>query len=241
MKGEKGITLITLIITIIVIGILAAVTLYNGQEAIAKSKLTSYQAQMQIIQAKVDLIYERRRDHITEKEYYDAIGKDITNVKVERLEPILKGSNREEFRYFDKEELRKIDIESTKMVEEVIINYDTREVYSLDGITISGTTYYSLSGLPGYTRYQTEEVNKNNKPPTFTLISEKVGINEWKISVTNIQYQSNVKGGDIYYKKKEQEHWRIASDEIFYVKEIGTYEVKLMDRANNETIHEIVI
>ena len=56
--NNKGITLITLVITIIVIVILASVATYSGVQVIESSKLTRFTAEMKLIQAKINEIYE---------------------------------------------------------------------------------------------------------------------------------------------------------------------------------------
>ncbi|MCI8412163.1 MAG: hypothetical protein HFJ40_07060 [Clostridia bacterium] len=66
IKNNKGITLITLVVTVIVIGILASVATYSGIEVINSSKLTRFTTEMKLIQTKVNEIYED--EDITSKE-----------------------------------------------------------------------------------------------------------------------------------------------------------------------------
>lgn len=52
MKENKGITLISLIITIIVLMIIAGITIYNGKDTITKAQLEELRTNMLLIQAK---------------------------------------------------------------------------------------------------------------------------------------------------------------------------------------------
>lgn len=64
MKNNKGITLIALIITIIILLILASVATYNGMEVIQSSKLTAFTAELKIMQTQVNTIYEENSEEL---------------------------------------------------------------------------------------------------------------------------------------------------------------------------------
>ena len=59
MKQEKGITIIVLIITIIVMMILLGITISSGGDTLKTAELQSFVADCEIIQSKVDVIYEK--------------------------------------------------------------------------------------------------------------------------------------------------------------------------------------
>ena len=52
VKNNKGITLIALTITIIILLILASITIYSGKESIKKAQLESLKTNMLLIKAK---------------------------------------------------------------------------------------------------------------------------------------------------------------------------------------------
>ena len=52
MKKNKGITLISLIITIIILIILASTAIYSGKGAIESSKLSAFEAELRIMQSR---------------------------------------------------------------------------------------------------------------------------------------------------------------------------------------------
>ena len=59
MKKEKGITILSLILTIVLLGILASVTLYSSRETIDKAKLEELRTNMLLIQAKAQEYVEQ--------------------------------------------------------------------------------------------------------------------------------------------------------------------------------------
>ena len=58
MKNEKGVTMVSLVVTIILMVILASVTTYSGIESYKDMKKENYIAQLKVIQEKVNLIAE---------------------------------------------------------------------------------------------------------------------------------------------------------------------------------------
>lgn len=94
MKSEKGITLISLMITIIVMLIIAGVATYSGMESVNTAKRTAFISEMEMIQAKVNIIYEKRKTSDKEIQYYDGIGQDISKVNNEKLAEVLKETSR---------------------------------------------------------------------------------------------------------------------------------------------------
>lgn len=97
MKSEKGITLLSLIVTIIVILIIAGVAAYSGMESVNTAKRTAFISEMEMIQAKVNTIYEKRKINETEVEYYDNIGQDISKVSINKLNTVLGETSRRRF------------------------------------------------------------------------------------------------------------------------------------------------
>ena len=52
MKNKKGITLISLVLTIVILLILASVVTYSGMGIIKSSKLTAFEAELKIMQTR---------------------------------------------------------------------------------------------------------------------------------------------------------------------------------------------
>lgn len=144
-KNSKGITLITLVITVIVIGILASVGTYSGIEVINSSKLTRFTTEMKLIQTKVNEIYDNRTE-------YELIGTDEYKEELSVILGLLDsewgyGTETENYKYYAvtvlKDDLGIEDIEQS-----VFINLEKRKVISSNGIKADGTIYYVLEQLP---------------------------------------------------------------------------------------------
>ena len=112
--NQKGVTLIALVITIIVLLILAAVATYSGREVIESSKLTAFTTEMKIMQTNVNEIYE----------------------KLKVLVDILEIEDTKNYRYIDEETLNNLKIEGLK--QEFFINIEERKVVSYKGLNYKG-------------------------------------------------------------------------------------------------------
>lgn len=80
MKNEKGITIITLVITIVIMLILAGIVTNSGMKSIETAKKTAFISEMEMIQAKVNTIYEERKQNSENLEYYNNLGQDLSIV-----------------------------------------------------------------------------------------------------------------------------------------------------------------
>ena len=72
MRNQKGITLITLMLTMIIIFVLGAISVYTGVEAYKTIKIQNFMAQMRVIQERVNLICEEWKNW----DGYDVSGDD---------------------------------------------------------------------------------------------------------------------------------------------------------------------
>lgn len=232
MRNEKGITLTSLIITLMVMVILAGAGITVGLDSVRAAKRTAFISELETIQAKVNTIYEKRKASDEEKAYYDAIGQDASVLGTAKLYVLLGSTTANGFKYFTQNELKQIELENIS--EEVIINFDTREVISVKGITIDNQKYYKLEDLPYYTAHNVEYVDKNTEAPTFDVEVTKLK-NSWKVELKNIVYNSNVEGGTLSYKLSTQANWILRDYPNFEVIEPGTYDIKFTDRAGNST------
>lgn len=233
MKNQKGITLITLVITIVVMIIIAGVATYSGIESLGSAKATAFIQELEMIQAKVNVIYEKRKTNSEEKEYYDKLGQDITVINEETLSQVLGESSKEGFRYFSKKDLSSIDLDDIK--QNVIINYDTCEVVSITGIEIDGVKYYKLKDLPNYNWYNVEHVNKNTEAKDFIVEQTKLS-DSYRITIKDTN-GNDIKSGNVSYKLHSDENWLLNGNNMsFIVNEQGIYDIKYTDTTGNETI-----
>ncbi|MGN1310913.1 MAG: hypothetical protein ACI4VP_04345 [Clostridia bacterium] len=234
--NQKGITIIALIITIIVMLILASVTIYVGTDSLAHSKMVRFVSYMQMIQKKVD--------EIAENGDYDAYGVELQESGQTTLQEILtlegSASNVADFKYFDSNAIAN-QLEIDGIDDEIAINFTTREVFSLIGIEYEDKMYYSQYNLPGGQKLK-QQTETTNRDLTFTITTQIDGLNAI-FQISDIK----ITNGALYYGKETSENnikWTLANNytktgqtENINITESGTYYLKLVDNVNkNENI-----
>lgn len=238
IKNEKGITLIVLIVTIIIMLIILSVTIYVGTESIDSSKVTKFIAYMQAIQKKVDIIVEY--------EDYTKYGKEVTPANLYELQEILNSKN-EQFltkkdsqylRFFDKNDIAK-DLEIENVDDQIIVDFQTREVVSLNGIKYEGEKYYTQYFLPGG-----QTIIENSD----TERSLEVGNITTKVDGLNGTFTIDgigISNGTLSYGKKGEDgiiDWTTITnytrtdkaETTRNISESGVYYFKLVDNATNK-------
>ena len=236
--NEKGITLISLIVTIILLLIIGSVVIFNGTDSIKQAQNMERIKELEIIQAKVNVMYEEQIQNEQKKEEYRLLGKDIEYVEEDILLQVLQGEEKSGYRYFEKEDLKQIQLEN--MSQDVLINFETRKVISLNGVEVDGVKYYNLYDMPNYSVKNIDYIDKNTNPPTFSAnIIEKDGI--WTVKIVDIQYNSNVNTGQVSYKLSQTQNWILADGTSFKVYTPGEYDIKLTDSAGNSTLIQVNI
>ena len=235
MKNQKGITLITLVITIVILIIITGVVTYNGLEAVNTSQKTAFISELEMIQAKINVIYEERKANTERVEYYNLIGQDLSSIDVARVNEALGQESKDGFRFFNQEALKKLDLDNIN--QEVLINYDTREVVSLNGFEIDGIRYYKLKDIPNYLGYNVDYTDSNTESPEFTVSTIRLNDNQYRFKIENIVYNSNVNKGTVKYKKHSETNWTLNGESTsFIVKGPGLYDICFTDSAGNSTI-----
>lgn len=140
LKNNKGITLIALTITIIVLLILASITIYTGSESIKKAQLESLKTNMLLIKAKA-------------KEYVEqaSFKNGVNNTNIDEAKKQLQGQEESadsynyisldvgQYLYNVNDELSNLGLKDVKVVgdEKYLVKYDiknvTVEVYNTKG------------------------------------------------------------------------------------------------------------
>lgn len=145
LRKENGITIITLVITIIILLILSTTAIYSGAKLIELSQVATFTANMKIIQERVNVINEEIELEVAD---YTDVGKDIDTLEqslIQKVNIAANGIDLTGFKYFDENELEKILIESMDM--QVLINFDTKQIISINGIEKNGNIYYTVEDL----------------------------------------------------------------------------------------------
>ena len=148
LKYEKGITLSTLIITVIVLTILASVTVTVTMTGLDESKKYNFISQLELVEQKMLIINKEIELGTT---VYDNIGIPYNNLDTTLKEKVANILNKNgiteysKYTYLSISDLEKIGLKNIE--QNVIISYGNSEVYSCDGIKIDGTMYYSIEEL----------------------------------------------------------------------------------------------
>lgn len=156
-KNNSGITLLALIIIVIVLIIIASISVYEGRELIAKSKVQSLESNMLTIQAKAKSYAEEIDAKIwTEKEENKDSKRDeefgkkgFENPSVE-IPSEVDNTNRV-FYQISENGLTNMGLDDLKN-EIYIVSYDKDDYKKIDviypnGVTYKGTQYFTLSKL----------------------------------------------------------------------------------------------
>lgn len=190
MQNRKGITLTTLVITIIVMIILASVATYAGTSTIRHVKRTQFNNELRVIHARVDQIAEEKLTQEELQQYGQDIEIQNNDIKA-KIQTALEGADQTGFRYFIKQDLEQIGVNGINR--QIIINFTTREVLDINGLkTDEGYIYRMENWNP--VDYQ----NQNTEAPTFELSKMNYGLTS-VIEVKNIEYKKGVGKGSIRY------------------------------------------
>lgn len=161
MKKENGITLIVLITTVILMIILAAVAINTGSDSIEAVKLQNFNYELQQVQGKVDTIYEKIKlgneeyktlgSNITESNEAVQVLKtvknlDYTNLSEEERDNYYYDDTNTKYRYLSENQV-KSNLNISSNPGDMIINFETREVISVDGYEYKSQIYYSLDQM----------------------------------------------------------------------------------------------
>lgn len=157
MKENKGITIIALIITVIVMLILVSVTTKIGTGQIEKTKLEDLKATMLLIKGRAQIAIDKEnfgedynKDGMVKLTDEAALPEEIANnYDLTKLKTTLdKLADKTNLYIWEQTAMdnNNIDVTITN-TEFYIIDYNTREVYYSQGYKSGETTYYSLTDM----------------------------------------------------------------------------------------------
>lgn len=237
MKKEtnsvKGITLIALIVTIIVILILASVGTYSGIEAVKTAQLNKFISEMKIMQIQVNNIYDKYKNG---EEVLGYTGEDIiANIgKLPSTSPkadnVFKEStsgivDRIGYRYFDTETIKQLGIEGVE--EEFFVNIEKRSIISVNGFEYNGKTYYTMDQIPS-SLYNVDYEEKSSENPKFEINCELSGENKYKIKIVP-EYDVNIEKWQVKYKLSEESNWNTSDNLEFEIEKAGKYQIQIQN------------
>ena len=149
MRNNKGITLISLIVIVIILAMLTGYIVTSVNNTYEKSSIIQFSSYMQMIQKKVDIYVEEGTD-------IETLGQPLSTENKTRLQEILNSdtknviettdANGSKLRYFSSSDIYE-DFEISEINDEVVVNFANREIISLNGVQKDEEMYYVIQGL----------------------------------------------------------------------------------------------
>lgn len=213
IKNNKGITLIALVVTIIILLILAVTGFYYGDLSVESSKFERLSSQMQTMQLKLNQLYE-------EKSGIDITGEDVAEsndsfsvVEKKNIE-IGNKSDYKSYTYVQVEEI--FGIKDVEQDLRFLINFKKRRVIIDGGYTYDNTTYYVIEDFK-------DVFNVDYNGFKYDV---KDGIGNSTITISGIELGD---GDKVSYKKDTSTWVENQNDEknIIVLGEKGTYSLKV--------------
>ena len=233
-NDAKGITLVALVVTIIVILILASVVTYNGIEAIDTARLNRFISEMKIMQIQVNDFYDKYKNG---EEVGGYTGEEIiNNIGLSPVQSQGKAdkvfqentsgiTDRSGYRYFNTETINKLGIENVQ--EEFFINISKRSIISANGFEYNGNTYYTMEQIPN--NLYNVDYKENTQPLDFNVKSDLIGENKYKITIEPI-YSGNIQKWEVKYQLDgDAAYWNTSDELTFNVEKVGRYNIKIQN------------
>ena len=254
MKNENGVTMVSLVVTIILMVILASVTTYSGIESYKDMKKENYIAQLKVIQEKVNLIAEEYQNWEgkssdtninnylgTGVEGHSGLGfSKITDGETTLIKLIEEASDsKENYYYFStdniKDQLGLKGFEKSGM--SVAVNFGTRNVIEKKGIKQDNVEYHSLKDFGIQANSSDADVAGSSTTYTINTTVKNYGLTA-KIIIdgSGTKDGQNIKISDFEYQKKNgadsNSSWKSVEEKYdgkyaFTVTESGTYVVRV--------------
>ena len=227
-KSEKGVTLVALVITIIILIIISSIGIMSGKGTIESAKYSQFMHELIELQTKVNELNQNgdteigRRLTDEQKEVFNnsVITEIIYNGKTEEEQNKIKDG----FRYCNKAYIKQqLGIETER---EYLINVEYRYIIYKDGYEYDGTTYYMPQQVNG-TLYNVEYNNKNEKNGDFE-INTTYEKDKCKIEITNINYDGYINDWQVKYKLRTSNQWNTSDNLSFYISNQGVYDIKVV-------------
>lgn len=228
-KNSKGITLIPLIITVLLMMILVGVALTNGLQSADNVQLQKFFRELQIIQKRVDVIAEEAKagsnSYITynSETFTSNIGTAVTDEIISEVDDATG------YYLYSSENLKQLGIEGIN--QSVYINWATRDVVSKDGFTANGTIYYRDDSTfkPEYQEVEKKQVSfdiDNNIEITGTSIK--------RVEIVNLKTTEGeeITDFEVKYKLQDEEILKETTDNSFQTAIPGKYDIQISRSTN---------
>ena len=150
VKSNKGITLVSLIVTIVVMGILLSVTVIYSSDLMQKSKMTDYIGYMKLVKARADVVLE--------EEVFNSVGEiesdEISNSKIDDIIVEKYNDTKYLIRIWNGNDIANQGIDKSILKNAnyfvIVFNKESRKtvdvIYS-EGCELKETIYYTLTDM----------------------------------------------------------------------------------------------
>lgn len=147
-KNSKGITLVSLVITIIILMLITSVTVYTGTNVIKQVTLQNVNTDMMLIKAKVKTMEEQAKFNKDNSNYKGTPLIDVhDNKKIDKLvdEEIVEDITK--YYLLSKEDLNSMGLEKIDIADGYLVNYESEEIIYVRGLKKDDNMYYKLSNI----------------------------------------------------------------------------------------------
>lgn len=147
-KNSKGITLVSLVITIIILMLITSVTVYTGTNVIKQVTLQNVNTDMMLIKAKVKTMEEQAKFNKDNSNYKGTPLIDVhDNKKIDKLvdEEIVEDITK--YYLLSKEDLNSMGLEKIDIADGYLVNYESEEIIYVRGLKKDDNTYHKLSDI----------------------------------------------------------------------------------------------
>ena len=242
MKSEKGITLIALVITIIILLILASIAVYNGLNSIRSSKYMVFKTEMQLLQSSIDEMYSADKDNLStygtdmtssQKDIFTVT--EVNNILSQKSTSLSELQNG--FKYFSKDYIVN-DLNIEGITRDYYINMSKRIIIATEPLEYEGVNYYMLEQMSD-TVYNVEYDNTFSEV-TFSYSTSLVNGKTGTIEIYDIKTDSYVEKWQVRYREKGKEAWNITNEFLgdsceINVDKICDYEVQVFHGSDLES------
>ena len=142
-KNSKGITLVSLVITIIILMLITSVTVYTGTNVIKQVTLQNVNTDMMLIKAKVKTMEEQAKFNKDNSNYKGTPLIDVhDNKKIDKLvdEEIVEDITK--YYLLSKEDLNSMGLEKIDIADGYLVNYESEEIIYVRGLKKDDNMYY---------------------------------------------------------------------------------------------------
>ena len=213
--------------TIVVLLILTSIGTTAGISTINMARFNQFQNELKILQTKVNGLNQENKTDIgvepTSTQQNILNEEEVSNIIYKNKTDDEKLDIKNSFKYVSSNNLKELELNDIKR--DYLISIKYRYVVSCQGFEYKDKIYYMIEQI-GNGLYNVNYVDKS-KTGSFDLKTEKVN-GDWKIIVSDIQYDGYVNYWQVKYKLVGDEYWKTSDKLEFYVSEPGYYIVNVI-------------